>query len=405
MLHVKLNDFISLNGWAEKPGIFSLHFNEGYSHTSISLIDFFTHLPIQFNHHTHFSKKRLHGFGFYYHQLGFVIDPGANKYDLFKNASYSRWDELESDVKLANPDYPFIKKSGDTLNDAHRYLMEACKNLTIEEIVQNISNMNDPIYIDDFLNNFYCFEKEQSRYIISYRNIKQVKPLYHLFSNDLDEYPTYLLQGKNSKQTIVYLKDENFHFIHLTHEQFDFKKIASDNIEELVGEMESFHFDAEELHIEKLSSAKVSNFLVTTANLIAKNISYEDDIKELRNFFRVTFNIKARGKEELWNKGVEALKNDPFTLEKPIYLNMQNSVFNLVPFHDEDVADLLFENKDVRMAAYFKLFSHLHSNVISDDFDVNENYENLIKNNVSLYKMPDYGEIADNSEDFNELIK
>jgi len=415
MRTVNLNGVFSLSLDGKNPSVCKLKFDTyGGSVSTISLYDFFDILPLQFTSPVShlFNRPTLKGEkwrdrGF----LGFVSDENQHPSHYVSHLTYSQYNDLKSDIHNINPNYHFVKKSGLTLDSADTYYKEALKDVTCKEVAKAASKLDDVINVHDFKKYFHPVNKKIGTYAVSYFDLEKIPSLHAFFKDHIPKHPVYSLKNRSSEAVVSYI-NEVFYVIK-SGDRFEFSSFPKDKKNELIAELEAFfpetdtHSYNSQIYVaDQFDGQKWSKSLVTTANFVANKNRMNDDFPMLRKFFQEKYDIKARGKYQLWEKGFEKLKESKLTYPYPFFSSMgKTDELKVIGRNNEVIESLLSSDENESLDTFMKLRLGEESQVLEDSHALENEFSSLISQNLSLFVMPDYGKISKKIPSFDDIIK
>lgn len=409
---IQLDDVFSLNNDYHRTGILTLSYGISRSvYDTMNTVDFFTMLPMIPRKRLDYSSPFL--LGDLYNRrstLSFIIDPVVDPIYYFEQLNYHRWADLENDLFNISPSFPFSKKNGTTLDEYLDYYKALTKGKSLDEILSPLTAINKTIDFDSFLEHFHLINEQSGHYVLPYDSLDTFPELKALFSKELTEFPCYcFINHVNNIEAMVFYKNEKFYFYGLsannhTFEMFDKKEVIG---------FSSF-FDAffsntkgdSLASLTKLNTSSIQAELKSNFNSLSYTTPFQDDMSKLRNYFREIYDVKAKSKEELWNRGVKEIKSDLPSFKHPMFFNIHHPFHPFSSFNESIKEQLDSEEIFKSFDLYVKLCLLSERGIIFDGKDnFSIHYEKILAQNRSISTLPAFDQEALKSPTFEELVQ
>jgi len=408
MRKVNISSMFELSMVESNPTILYLQYRTGFRNPShqMEMLTFLETLPVLFTPSSFtYLSGALHPF---YGCLGFVTDENKQSEKFLSHLVYSYYDTLKADLERINSSYVFEKKAGKTLQDFPYYLKEATKDMTTQEVISKIAPLNETISLDDFSAFFLPTCKEEGTYVLPWSNFEKVPAIFSYVKEKNRPFPAYSLKN-HYREILLYVLNDTFFFIKCSKEGIQSTTFSLNETEKVAKEIEAFfplrdetnYAYANEIIVEPFTEQTWQKMIETTASYVGNVSSVSDDLTELRPFFQKEYGIKARKRDDLWNKGIEQLIKEPFHLDFPMFSSMSNHL-KQEPVETARNRAIL-DNLD-NLKTKIQLSSFEKSGIYDTSNEQNTKLYSIVGKNNKLFMIPDYGKMATTAPSFSDII-
>lgn len=406
--YVNLNSHFHLGSYSDTPFLYGLKLIQATG-TSMEIRDFLETLPVQFitNGRNQFYNNKLYGESWQQRgTIAYVADSTHPPIDFFRHYTYSKYNDLKLDLLKINPSYKFFKKSGTNLIDPLKYFEEAIEGLSLDTLIPIISKTDQLLSIEDFSSYFHKIERD---YVLPFKNLKHFPQLRTVFGQEIAEFPQYLLCSSN-KEVLLRFVDHVYHVTFfqetITHDTFHEKEL--DKLIEALAQFFNATADNETyVYVDGFKGRTYEKYVHSTADLVLDHRTRYEDFSQLRRFFKEQYDVKGRGREQIWERGYKKMKETSFTYDYPFFESMdhQSSVAPDNTRNTELIAALESTIEFEQLDAWIKLKMTDHNGIYQDSNEFNGHFENIFGKSLRLFTMPNYGEIAENVPSFDAIIE
>lgn len=392
----------------KETDVLFLHYTSSHRSDSheIDILHFLETLPILFSPfatpYLSGSRRPFQG------TFGFVSDEKKQPDRFLSLTDYKFYDILESDLKKINPTYQLRKKTGETLNNVIPYIKEALSGMNVQEVVSKLAPMSDVLSLNEFHHHFIPLNKEEGTYLLPWSQMQKISSLHSCLETKVHSFPTYSFTNKG-REILLYVVNDTFFLIKQHRDQITSATFSSHEKQKVAEEIETFfpfnptakYQHVNEITVSPFSPSNWYKIVETTASFVENLAPVPDDLSVLRPFFQKEFGIKARGKIDLWNKGMQELKKEPFSFDYPFFTNMS---------HETQKNETITRNGEIinnldHLKTKIQLASFEDSGIIDDTHKEKTDFYAISGRNFKLYTMPDYGEMASKAPSFADIMK